>query len=335
MHEIESLFYTNDVPWHGLGKKLQAPPTITEAITAAGLDWTVSTHPLFFVDPDASVVSSTPLLKSTPRSAVIRDTDHSYLGCVGRDWTPLQNIDAFQFFQPYLESGQVELDTAGSLRHGKRVWILARIKGDPIEVAKDDPILSYFLLANGHDGTMAVTVGFMPIRVVCANTLAAALGSENAKSLRVIHSQKVEENLELIQETVDMARRQFVASAELYAELAKRQINKEDFHRFVQQTFIHPKKLAALREDLKNAGVGGTIPAKRLIDKITPLFESGRGNDLPSVRGTWWAAYNSISEYLAHERGSSADVRVDSLWFGASNKANQRALKVATELAFA
>ncbi len=192
----------------------------------------------------------------------------------------------------------------------------------------------FILLANGHDGTMATTSAFTPIRTVCANTLAAALESDQTKMIRVIHTQKIKENLELVRETMDVANQQFVASAELYQELAKRQINKDDLELFIQRVFISPKKLKLLNKQLEEAGMS-KVPGERLINDIVPLFEAGRGNDLPGVRGTWWAAYNSVSEYLSHERGRSRDVRLDSLWFGQNGVTNRRALETAKEMAFA
>jgi len=145
--------FTGSVPWHGLGVYLDQPPTIQEAIIAAGLDWTVSTKPLFYKNPLDHDEGDE--LKATPNCAVIRDTDSQYLGTVGKNWTPLQNKDAFEFFQPFVDSGLVTLETAGSLRKGAHVWVLARIVGDPLTIVGDDTIQRFMLLANGHDGTMA------------------------------------------------------------------------------------------------------------------------------------------------------------------------------------
>lgn len=329
-HEVESLFYVDQVPWHGLGVKLDDPPTIREAIVAAGLDWTVSTHPLYYKVVADDFKSK---LLPTPNCAVVRDTDSQYLGTVGKNWTPLQNIEAFEFFQPFLDEGLVTLDTAGSLRNGKHIWVLARIKGDPLTIVGDDTIERYILLANGHDGTMAATGAFTPIRTVCANTLAAALENDDTKMMRVVHTKKIKENLDLVQMTMDAANSQFVADAELYRELASRQINQSDLELFVQRVFLSPRKLKLLQKKLAEAGIK-ELPGQRLIDTITPLFEKGRGNDLPGVKGTWWAAYNSVTEYLSHERGQSDGVRLDSLWFGQNAVTNQRALNTAKEMAF-
>jgi phage/plasmid-like protein (TIGR03299 family) len=164
-HEVESMMYVGQAPWHGLGVPLQNPPTIEEAIRLAGLDWTVSTKPVALIDGGIPVPS---------HRAVVRDSDGRILGMVGKDWRPLQNRPAFEWFNPILASGAATLETAGSLRDGARVFILAKIGADPVP---DDGVALDDLLSNGHDGTLAARVGFTDTRVVCANTLAAAHAS--------------------------------------------------------------------------------------------------------------------------------------------------------------
>lgn len=322
------MFYVERVPWHGLGVQLHKPPTVLEAIQTADLDWTVSTHQMSYTPP--GVEKPIP----SPRYAVIRNTDHQYLGAVGSGWTPLQNVDAFQWFQPFIDQGLVTLETAGSLRRGKHVWILARIKGDPLQIADGDNVERFLLLANGHDGTMAAWMALTPIRVVCANTLAMSQEAGETKMLRVFHTGSVKENVEKVRETIDVVNNRFVATAELYRDLAKRAINTDDLEKYIQRVFIPKKKLKQATTDLIEIGATSR-PGARLIEDITPIFEKGRGNDIPSIKGSWWAAYNSVSEYLAHCRGTSQDVRMDSLWFGGSAVANKKALDIAKDMAFA
>jgi len=332
-HEVESMFYVNETPWHGLGVELDNPPTIKEAIVAAGLDWKVITKPLYHrTDPLDRTLIQADSLKKINRSAVLRETDSSLLGVVGHKWTPLQNIEAFDFFQPFLDAEEVTLETAGSLRHGKHVWVLAKMIGDPDVIVGDDVVHRFLLLANGHDGTMAVTAAITPIRAVCANTLAAALEDDNTKMLRVIHTDKVKDGLELVKKAVDVAGQQFAANAELYRALTRHNINSQDLELYVKRVFIGPKKMRQLDKQIKETGIASNIGA-RILDDIIPLFEKGMGNDLPGVRGTWWAAYNSVSEYLAHLRGNSNDRRLDSLWFGASAVKNRLALHTAKAMA--
>ena len=313
-HEVENMFSVAKTPWHGLGTILENPPTIDEAIKCAGLDWEVECRPL--TTPDGQTVS---------HRALTRSSDGQVLGVVGPSYCPLQNRDAFQFFQPWLDGGEATLETAGSLRDGQRVWILAKI-GDPIDIVKGDPILPFALLSNSHDGKRAARLGFTPVRVVCANTEAAALRHSDSKLVRVLHNGRVLQNLEDLRELADVARGTFTETAEQYRQLAGRKCNADDLLAYVRGVFGSVKQA-----DDQLELVGGDMVAK----KIIPLFESGNGNALKGVRGTMWAAYNAVTEYLSHERGTSnttADMRLDSSWFGSSASVNKKALSVALRM---
>src|SRR5262249_10534005 len=145
-HLVETMAYVGRRPWHGLGVPLENPPTIAEGIRAAGLAWEVSLQPLVTAGGGRPV----------PAYATIRQSDGAILGGVGPQYQPLQNADAFQFFQPFLDAGQASLHTAGSLAGGKRVWVLVKLNRDPLTVAPGDEVEKYLLLSNSHDGTLAV-----------------------------------------------------------------------------------------------------------------------------------------------------------------------------------
>ncbi len=332
-HEVENMFFVGEVPWHGLGKRLEGRPTTEEAIKAAGLDWEVGMKPLFTSDA-AGMVD-----KAVQAKATYRKSDGRILGVVGTNWTPLQNAQAFKFFDPFLTTGEAVLETAGSLREGGRVWVLAQLNLEPaVIVAKaDDVVRKYVLLSNGHDGTQAVRVGFTPVRVVCANTLAMSHANAESKLLRIRHHKNVAAALEAVRDVMNTANQSFEATAAQYRDLASKEVNAECLKKYVNLVFA-PKRVE-LAERLAAAGEEGGLTAEQLrsnvYPKIVELFEGGRGNDLPGVKGTYWAAYNAISEYLVHERGKDAEKRLDSAWFGTGTKINARALKVGHELAVA
>jgi phage/plasmid-like protein (TIGR03299 family) len=323
-HEIESIVYVGQVPWHGLGKKLDKPPTTREAIVAAGLDWQVDLKPLFVQPTDDG-------FEKLNWNATVRSSDGSILGVVGPTYKPLQNIDAFSFFDPFVESGVATLETAGSLKQGKRVWVLAKVAGDPVEVVPGDAVERFILLSNGHDGTLAVRVGFSGVRVVCSNTLAMAHGDKASKLLRVRHTSNTVNTLEVIQNTMKVLDQEFLATTEQFKLLAKRQVKASDLKEYIRLVF-KPQVVQTV-ESMGIEAEDADGRADRLYNKILPLFEKGRGNDLPGVAGTLWGAYNSISEMLTWERGRNVDNRLDSLWYGDSAKVNQRALQVAAKMA--
>lgn len=306
-HEIENMFFRGEVPWHGLGVPVTGALTTESAIAVAGLDWTVSKERLKTADG-----------VETDGFATRRSDTGAVLGVVGPKYSVLQNVQAFTPFEPYLASGEVELQTAGALRGGKRIWILAEIKRDPSVIVPqaDDKIVKYLLLSNSHDGTLAVRFGFTPIRVVCANTLALAHGAGGSKLIRILHRGNVVQSVEAVRETLNLANAAFEATADQYRRLAARSIVAKDLEEYVKVVFA--------QRDAQRSNV---------LSKVQPLFEHGRGNDLPGVRGTMWAAYNAVTEYLQHERGDDRDRRLDSSWFGSGAALNARALEKALEVA--
>jgi len=324
-HEIEvvdgkaKMIFVGDVPWHGLGTKFELAPSIEEAIKAAGLDWEVVKQSLVIKGTDTDV----------PAVALTRKTDNRILGVVGPDWNPLQNTKAFEFFKPFIDSKQAEINTAGSLKNGQRVFILAKLNRDPMQIVGDDIVEKYILLSNSHDGTQAIRVGFTPVRVVCANTLAMAHGSNASKLIRVRHTKNMEISLDKIQDTMNLANAEFEATAEQYRAMAKTGLNTEDLKRFVKLVF-HKAKSEMEKKIVEAGGVAEeSTGGERIFDKIVPLFEKGRGNDMVGVKGTLWAAYNAVTEYIQYERGNNKETRLDQTWFGQGYILNQRALEVA------
>lgn len=313
-HEVESMFFVGETPWHGLGQRLTDAPNVSEAIKQAGLDWFVKTVPL------QTIGTNTPV----PARATVRESDGSILGVVGERYHVLQNSDAFKFFDPMVESGLVTLETAGSLQNGKRVWILARIGGDSdMDIIKGDAVRKFIMLSNSHDGTLAVRVGFTPVRIVCANTLAMAHTDGQSAIVRLRHHSSVARNLDALREAMNLANQSFEATADQFRLLAQRQINANDLRKFVKIVLGHEH---TEDKDLSTR-------TQNQIDTIETLFVGGRGADLPGVRGTVWAAYNAVTEFLSHAANSNGDKRYASLWFGENAKRNQLALDVALKLA--
>ena len=320
-HELEiidgngQMFYRGETPWHKLGTFIDPEKELTseEAIVAAGLDWEVETQPLYLADGTLA-----------PSRAVVRTDRNDILGVVGNGYTPLQNRKAFDFFDPFIQSKQAFFETAGSLRGGKRVWVLATLNSDVMRIKGDDVVKKYILLSNSHDGTMAVRAGFTPIRVVCNNTLSMAHQKGTSQLVRINHGSNVEENVERVREIMNLANQQFEATAEQYRFLANKQVNQTDLETLVKLVFTGPKYVEMEKD--------GLTPNKRIIENIIPLFEKGRGNYMAEIKGTAWAAYNAVNEYLQYERGSDEDTRLNNMWFGDSATLNQRALDIITKI---
>jgi phage/plasmid-like protein (TIGR03299 family) len=303
---VESMIYAGATPWHKLGRRISDSLTTEQAVVAAGLDWPVEVHPVYLRD-------GRPV---TNARATVRASDGAILGAVGPGWRPLQNREAFRFFDPFLSAGTARLETAGSLVGGRKVWILARITAEPERVVGDDLILCYILLSNAHDGTLAVRAGFSPVRVVCWNTLTMAHNNAGSSLVRILHRANVAEAVERVGEVMDVVNREFRATAEQYRYLATVGVNADDLKKYVRRVF----------------GVGEDA-GKRLLGRVVPLFEGGKGQELAGARGTWWGAYNAVTDYLTHARGKTEDGRLHSLAYGQGAVLNVRALQVAVEMA--
>ena len=309
-HLVESMMYVGKTPWHGLGTQIPEDKklSILEAIVAAKLDWRVELNDVFIDNSDGCKTDI------PDHYAVCRTSDNAFLGIVGPDYVPLQNEEALKWFQPFLDTEEATLETVGSLKGGRQVWALAKIRDGNMDVGEKDSVAHYILLSNSHDGSVAVHVGFTPIRVVCNNTLTMAHDSEASKLLRVRHTSNLHVNLELIREIMNVARKEFSATVEQYRNLHRHHIDTIGLEKYVRLVFSLPDK-------------GG----RDLIPNIIYLFENGRGSK--EAGKTYWGAYNALTEYLNYFRGKTQDNTLSSLWFGDATHINRQALNVALEMA--
>jgi len=308
---VETMFYTGATPWHGLGEKLESAPTISEAIEASGLNWEVGTKDLVTKDG-----------YDVPARATYRKDYNGILGVVGPRYVPLQNKDAFEWFQPFVDAGECSLHTGGSLSNGQKVWVLAQLNRDPSEIVSGDEVQKFILLSNSHDGTTAIRVGYTPIRVVCVNTLAFAHSHKESNLLRIRHTRSSKTALDNVRDIMDNINAQFEATAEQYRFLASRDFNQADVQKYVKVLLGIDKKAP---EDIKTR-------TQNIMTEILATIE-GPKQSMPGVRGTWWAAYNGFNEYLNYTKGRNTNNRLESLWFGQNGTDNNKALQLATEFA--
>lgn len=314
---VETMAYAGQKPWHGIGHEITEEADKYDWITFkkhAGLDWNVDVYPAKF-GPDNK--------ESNSCNIFVRSDNGMELGHAGKKTLPLQNDKAFEFFSPFLQEKLCELHTAGSLDEGRKVWVLAKITsgGDTVEIVKGDSVEKFLLLSNAHDGSLAVRVGFTPIRVVCANTLRMAHGADASKLVRIRHTKSMHNNLENIRETINLINQEFEATAEQYRLLANKGINQADLQKYIKMVFRKDEE-----EDTSTR-------FDNILSRICELNEIGEGSDIPGVRGTLWGAYNSVTNYLSHEKGRTVENRLANNWFGIDTKINDRALEMALAMA--
>lgn len=330
--EVQQMMYVGELPWHGLGNQVSETDAhdINLCFNKAGADWRTLLEPLYIreekiIDDGFLGVRYHENRKVDSRLCTVRSDNGMILGTVGPRYTPLQNVEAFDWFKPFLENKQAALHTAGCLDEGRKVWVLAKLALDNATIVPGDEVSKFILLSNSHDGTLAVRVGFTPIRVVCMNTLRMAHSDDATKLIRIRHHKTLQKTLENIREVMNVANQEFEATAEQYRFLASRKVaNQKDIENYV--------KIVLGVEETEDGKPLSTRTTNTIAD-IVKRFDSGIGTNIPGVRGTYWGAYNAITEWLSHERGHNKDTRMNSLWFGESAGMNKTALETALELA--
>lgn len=214
---IESLFYVRETPWHGQGIRVEEAPTSADAIRLAGLDWRVEQKPLFLEDGT----------EIEGNFANVRSSDNKPLGIVGNKYKIVQNSDAFEFTDALLGEG-VRYETAGSLKDGKIIWLLAKMP-ETVEIL-GNKVEPYMVFTNTHDGSGAVRVCMTPIRVVCNNTLNIALNrAKRVWSAR--HTGSITNRLDDARETLQFAKQYMDATKETFEELYKIKMDEFTLYR--------------------------------------------------------------------------------------------------------
>lgn len=310
-HEFETGFFVGKPAWHGLGTVLQCAPTIDEALIQAGLNWTVSCRPLLTTDG---------LPVTTGHKATVRDTDQRVLGVVGSRYVPLQHEKAFQPFGPLVDSGLVTLEAAGSLRGGSRVWILAKLKDATADVVPGDAVKGYLLFYTGHDGTLRASYQHSRTRVVCMNTLSAAIRAGDAgteQRVQLVHTASINQQVDKLTGAFALMAETFRGDIDAYQFIASKQCAKPELY-FRDVLQIPEKTIGQDQPDDQG---------KRQMQALLESYETQPGRMFAA--GSYWQAYNAVTYWLDHERGRSADTRLNSTWFGDGANIRNRAMVIA------
>jgi phage/plasmid-like protein (TIGR03299 family) len=303
----DQMFSVRAMPWHGLGAVLgEYPRSIDEALDKAGLGWKVTHGDVLVVKTpewtdDFGSKHPPELVPAKGFKANLREDTGDVLGIVSDEYGVVENVDAFRFLDALIGS-EMHFETAGSLWGGRRVWVLARLP-EYVELGGDRSA-TYIYVANSHDGSMAVTAAVTPIRIVCANTLGAALrraehGVSAPRAFRFRHTSNLQtkfvEAREVLGMTIDY-QKQF---KELADRLALQPINAHSLERSVL------RHLWVTDEDM---GKLARANRERAIESVLAIFHGGgsAGDTSGNSPGTKWVAFNAIAEYLDYGRRYTA-----------------------------
>ena len=273
---VETMMYVREKPWHGLGTKVDEAPTSAEALELAGLNWKVEQTPVYTAD--GTLIPN--------YKANVRNTDNSVLGIVTDRYQIVQNEEAFEFTDSIVgetENGVVKYETAGSLNHGKKIWLLAKM---PTQKVLDDEVEPYMCFTNSHDGSGAIRICMTPIRVVCQNTLNMAL-SQAKRSWSTKHVGDIESKLEEAKMCLELAD-EYMYNLGIEAEkLANTALRREQIDEILNEMFPV--------DDLTSARKKSNI--QQIKDEFYIAYFMP---DIEKFIGTAWGAINAMSDCVTH-----------------------------------
>lgn len=367
--------------WHGLGIVVEDAMGVDQAIETANLDWEVDQLPIHavvevearnltedelaamdmevlghddnrgpagtFINHHGGIVPGDTTFNVTrdidSHQLNIRTDTQEILGVVGRGYTPVQNRDVGNFAQAIADNADdVRVESAGSVKGGKRVWMLMKTE-TVIALPGDDIVHPYVLLANGHDGGQAFFGLGTSVRVVCNNTLGFALQDADGraqamKAFRFNHTANIGERVEEAKELIAMSVRGIDAFAKKAEALAARPLRGDDelnafFLRVYERTWgMVPTNPESEAEERKLKTATDKI-AKWLVN-----FSEGAGSDMDSAKGTAWGALNALTAWSDHDRTVRVgdrpewEARTESKLFGTGARFKETAMQEAVAL---
>jgi phage/plasmid-like protein (TIGR03299 family) len=283
----------------------------------SGLDWEVQKVPAYAELNGQKIASGHDML--------IRTSDNTALDMVSGNWNPVQNAEAFDFFREFVEAGDMEMHTAGSLQDGKRVWCLAKVK-DSFTINGKDQVDSYLLLTNPHMYGRAVDIRFTPIRVVCNNTLTLSLGQKSDYQVSMSHKKAFD--AEEAKQLLGIAKEKMSQYEQMATFLSEKRWTDETLKRYLSVVFPNTNPNAKMKSfDIKDFDQYASKNAKRALE----VMPTQPGADMG--RGSFWQAYNAVTYLTDHELGRSADSRLASAWYGLNKVKKVKALETAIEFA--
>jgi len=302
-HQVESIAYANEVPWHGIGNRVEENSTVEEMQVAAGLNWELERKQLLADLGDGE------MLPIEGKSAWVRNTDRRVMAVSGPSWRPLQPGKTLEFMRDYVQAGAATLETAGSLRDGKVVWGLARLKHD-FEVRPGDRVNGYLLITSPNEVGTAISVRTTTVRVVCANTMALANRAGRGQT-QYKQNHLSEFDVTAAKEAVGNAHEQLAQAEKNARTLDKLKLSIADSITKVLVPVFFPEIAA---DDELLAAIHLTENQPKKLQQILASVEDAPGNK--EISGTGWATLNGVTHWADHIYGHNAGTRMMRSWMG-------------------
>lgn len=326
-----SFMSVKEKAWHGLGQIIDRYPTSSEAIQHAGLDYIVEKRPLFTYDTanhlgEGSEDIIIPEITVPNFFATVRADTEQVLGVVGNDYEVVQNRDAFSFFDAIVGGGDgIMYETAGALGNGERVFIMAKLP-DYIRVGVKDWIEQYLFLTTSHDGLGSITAAFTPIRIVCNNTLNAAMRNHSG-AIKIRHTASAAERLKQAHTLMGISRELSHEMEGLFNHWAKVRITDREVQKLIQIA------MAPNKEVLENLAEGKLDQLSshytNIVDSVYEYALASPTQQIDTTAGTVFGAYNAVTGYFQNVRSfKSEEAKFKSIMDGTAKQRAQTAFNL-------
>ena len=302
--EKHSFFSVRQKAWHSLGTIVEDYPTSSQAMQYAGLDYTVEKRPIFTYDTenhhgDPENELLVPEVEVDGYFATVRSDTDEALGVVGKDYHVVQNVEAFSFFDSIVGGGDgILYETAGALGKGERVFITAKLP-DYIRVGRNDLIEQYLFLTTSHNGSGSITAAFTPVRIVCQNTLNAAMRT-NANGIKIKHTANAHDRLKQAHQLMGMTNQLGQEMEQLFNHWAKLRISDKQMRKLVQLA------MAPNKEALECIRTGEPFEQSTLfnntVERVLEYAGSSPSQQLETTKGNLFGVYNAVTGYFQNVR---------------------------------
>ena len=312
-HLVEQMAYVGATPWHGLGNQLTAKQPLEVWAEQAGMAFSILETPVRYMTESAGSLGA--IMSFPDQKVLYRSDTKAPLSVVSNRYQVVQPREILEFYRDLTEISGFELETAGVLKFGRKIWALAKT-GQSVAIKGNDTINGYLLLATACDGTLATTAQFTSIRVVCNNTLAVALANGTG-AVKVPHSTSFDP--QAVKKQLGISVSSWDAFMYQMKTLSERKVKSHEAMNYFLRVFTDPATTAT---GLSN---------ERAMKKVQELYEGqGKGAELASSRATAFGLLNAVTEYVDHERRArSTDHRLESAWFGQGATLKRKALEQA------
>ena len=334
--EKHSFFSVKEKAWHNLGQIITDYPTSAEAIIHAGLNYTVEKRPLFTYDtenhtgdPDTDILI--PEIEVPDFYATIRNDTEQVLGVVGKDYEVVQNVNAFEFFDSIVGGKDgILYETAGALGKGERIFITAKLP-DYIRVGKDDLIEQYLFLTTSHDGYGSITAAFTPVRIVCANTLNAAMRN-HSNGIKIRHTASANERLKQAHQLLGITNQLADELEEVFNHWSKIRITDNAVKHLIQIAMAPNKEVLQNLQNGKQDELSTTY--NNMVSSVMEYALTSPTQQEATTKGTLFGAYNAVTGYFQNVRNFKDDEsKFKSIMYGTGLQRSQTAFDLCTEFA--